>query len=65
MIVPQFALRSGFEQRGSDFLGGIRPTAGFMLNHDIGSLHARFEYTYAREVQASGTMHIFSVVLFL
>ncbi len=65
LVVPQFSIRTGFEQRGSKFLGGIRPSAGFMLNHDIGALHARFEYTFAREIQASGSMHIFSVILFL
>jgi hypothetical protein len=64
LVVPQLVLRTGLEQRGSDFLGGVRPSGGFMVNQEIGSLHARFEYTYAREVQASGAMHIFSLVLF-
>ena len=64
-LVDQFILRGGIEQRGSSFMSGLRPSAGFMLNQDVGTLHARFEYTYAREAQAGGSMHIFSLVLFL
>ncbi len=64
-LVPQFVLRAGLEQLGSETSRGFRPSAGFMLSQDVGNLKTRFEYTFAREVQASGSMHIFSLVLFL
>jgi hypothetical protein len=63
-LVPQFVLRAGLEQLGSEILSGFRPSAGFMVSQDVGSLKSRFEYTFAREVEASGSMHVFALLLF-
>ncbi len=63
-LVPKFVLRAGLEQLGSETFGGFRPSTGFMLSQEIGSMITRFEYTFAREIQASGSMHIFSLMLF-
>jgi hypothetical protein len=62
---PQFALRAGVEQLGSDVFGGVRPSAGFMLEEKLGSLEGRIEYAFSVESPASGVMHLFTLCLFL
>lgn len=63
-IVPRFALRAGLEQLGSDIMDKLRPSAGFMISEELGKMDARFEYTFAREVEAAGSMHVVSLLIF-
>ncbi len=63
-FAEQFAVRGGIDRIG-DTDGGIRPTAGFMLAQPLGSLTAWFEYAFALEPYATGTMHVLTLRLFL
>ena len=64
-FIEQFIVRAGVEQLGKEVLGGIRPAAGFMVEQEIGTLLARFEYAFSYEAPAAGTMHLLSLRLFL
>ncbi len=64
-FTTQFVGRAGIEQLGKDAFGGIRPSAGFMVEQQSGMLRMRLEYTFGVESRASGTMHILSMQLFL
>ncbi len=63
-VSSQFIARFGTTQQDENVLSGLRPSLGFMVSRDVGNLHARFEYTFAREFSASGSMHVFSTTLF-
>ncbi len=64
-FVKQFVLRAGLEQLGDKVFGAVRPSAGFMIEQTVGELDARFEYAFSVESQASGTMHLLTLRLFL
>ncbi len=63
-LAPPFALRAGVDRIGGA-LDDMRPTAGFLIAQPLGSLNVWFEYAFALEPQATGTMHIMTVRLFL
>jgi hypothetical protein len=63
-LAEPFALREGLDRIG-DALEGMRPTAGFLIAQPLGSLNVWFEYAFALEPHAIGTMHIMTVRLFL
>ena len=52
-------------QLGDEVFGGVRPSAGFMIEQTVGELDARFEYAFSVESPASGTMHLLTLRLFL
>ena len=63
-LAAPFAVRAG--------LGGIgtgaadpSPTAGFMVEQEAGSLLLRGEYAFVLEPYAAGTMHLFTLRVFL
>jgi len=64
-FVPQFVVRAGVEQLGSDIFSEMRPSAGFMVEQSVGTLLARFEYAFSVETPVNGIMHLFSLRLFL
>ncbi len=64
-FLPQFVIRGGVEQLGKEALGGVRPSAGFMIEQEVGTLIARFEYAFSYESPASGTMHLFTLRMYL
>ncbi|GMQ81808.1 MAG: PorV/PorQ family protein [Rhodothermia bacterium] len=64
-LVKQFVVRAGLEQLGDEVFGGVRPSAGFMIEQTVGELDARFEYAFSVESPASGTMHLLTLRLFL
>ncbi len=63
-LAQPFAVRAGIDRIG-DTDGGIRPTAGFLVSQSLGSLNAWFEYAFALEPHATGTMHVLTLRLFL
>lgn len=63
-LAAPFAVRAGVDRIG-DALQDMRPTAGFLIAQPLGSLNVYFEYAFALEPQATGTMHIMTVRLFL
>ena len=63
-LVAPFSLRAG--------LGGLStegvnpsPTAGFMIEQDVGNLLVRGEYAFVLEPYAAGTMHLLTLRVFL
>lgn len=64
-FLPQFVIRGGVEQLGKEVLGGVRPSAGFMIEQEVGTLIARFEYAFSYDSPASGTMHLFTLRIYL
>ncbi|MFQ5570273.1 MAG: PorV/PorQ family protein [Rhodothermales bacterium] len=63
--VSIFAVRAGVDQLGAEDLGGIRPSAGFMVEQPLGTLVGRFEYAFVLEPYALGTMHLLTLRVFL
>jgi hypothetical protein len=63
--VAAFAVRGGVGRLGDSDLGGIRPSAGFMVEQALGSLLARAEYAFVLEPYALGTMHLITLRFFL
>jgi hypothetical protein len=60
-----FAVRAGVDQLGAEAIAGARPSAGFMLEQELGSLVGRFEYAVVLEPYALGTMHLLTLRVFL
>ena len=63
--VAAFAVRGGVDRLGDDDFGGVRPSAGFMVEQALGSLTARAEYAFVLEPYALGTMHLVTLRFFL
>ncbi len=63
--VAAFAVRGGVGRLGESELGGLRPSAGFMVEQALGSLLARVEYAFVLEPYALGTMHLITLRFFL
>ena len=59
-----FALRAGLDRIGGA-VEEMRPTAGFLVAQPLGKLLVWFEYAFALEPYATGTMHVMTVNLFL
>jgi len=64
-LAEVFALRGGVDRLGAGDLGGLKPSAGFMVEQPIGKLVARLEYTFVMEPFAIGAMHLLSLRVFL
>jgi len=60
-----FAVRGGLDRLAGDDFGGVRPSAGFMVEQALGSLVARAEYAFVLEPYALGTMHLVTLRFFL
>ena len=60
-----FAVRGGLDRLTGDDFGGVRPSAGFMVEQALGSLVARAEYAFVLEPYALGTMHLVTLRFFL
>lgn len=60
-----FAVRGGIGRLADSEFGGIRPSAGFMVEQALGSLLARAEYAFVLEPYALGTMHLITIRFFL
>lgn len=58
-----FAVRAGLDQIGAS--GGLRPSAGFMVEQGLGELVVRGEYTFVLEPYALGTMHFITLRVLL
>jgi hypothetical protein len=63
--VAAFAVRGGLDRLADDDVGGIRPSAGFMIEQVLGTLVARAEYAFVLEPYALGTMHLVTLRFFL
>ncbi len=63
--VAAFAVRGGLGRLADSELGGLRPSAGFMVEQALGSLLARAEYAFVLEPYALGTMHLITLRFFL
>ncbi|MCH8961922.1 MAG: PorV/PorQ family protein [Bacteroidetes bacterium] len=63
--VAAFAVRGGLDRLAADDFGGVRPSAGFMVEQALGSLVARAEYAFVLEPYALGTMHLVTLRFFL
>ena len=63
-LAEPFAVRAGLGGLGT---GGASasPTAGFMVEQDVGSLLVRGEYAFVLEPYAAGTMHLLTLRVFL
>ena len=64
-LAEQFAVRGGADQFGNRELGGVKPSAGFMVQQPVGELLARLEYAFVVEPYAVGTMHLITLRVFL
>jgi len=65
LLADNFALRGGFDRIGTGGADGTKPTAGFMVEQAVGELRVRAEYAFALEPFAVGTMHLFTLRLYL
>ncbi len=65
MLAEAFALRGGLDRIGTGGADGTKPTAGFMIEQAVGELRIRADYAFALEPFAVGTMHIFTLRLYL
>lgn len=63
--VAAFAVRGGLDRLADEDFGGVRPSAGFMIEQILGSLVARAEYAFVLEPYALGTMHLVTLRFFL
>ena len=63
--MASFAVRGGVGRLGDSDLGGVRPSAGFMVEQALGSLLARAEYAFVLEPFALGTIHLITIRFFL
>lgn len=63
--VEAFAVRLGLEQLGSEVLGAIRPSAGFLAEQAVGDLRLRAEYAFSWETAAAGSIHLLTLTLVL
>lgn len=60
-----FSVRAGIDRLGAEALGGVRPSAGFMVEQSLGELMLRGEYTLVLEPYALGTMHFIALRVYL
>jgi hypothetical protein len=60
-----FAMRAGVDGLGAEAIAGARPSGGFMVEQELGSLVGRFEYAFVLESYALGTMHLVTLRVFL
>lgn len=58
-----FAVRAGLD--GVGVTGGLRPSAGFMVEQGLGELVVRGAYTFVLEPYALGTMHLITLRVLL
>jgi len=64
-LVPSLIIRAGMARLEEFSKGGPRPSAGFMIDQNLGLLRTQLAYTFVLEPYALGTMHLISLRFFL
>ncbi len=65
MLSPIFVVRGGVSRLVNGSIGATRPSAGLMIEQELGALLIHAEYTFLLEPFALGTMHVLSLRVFL
>ena len=60
LLTDSFGLRVGVDQIGDD-LGGVKPSAGFMIEQPVGQLLLSVDYAFVVEPYAVGSLHFLTL----